>query len=124
MTVGPFVLKLVGCTLSYEGVGSRSTVTFEFPEPCQFSRDRSGGVRIVDTGPTKTLLVEASQPAKAEAGATSRDCVTQIRGVIVSAKEIRLSVQTQKVAQCLPAVWDETMFHAFAARTEALPARK
>ena len=44
MTVGPFVLKLAGCALTDEGLGSCGTVTFEFPEPCQFSRDRSGGV--------------------------------------------------------------------------------
>ena len=93
-------------------------MTFDFPEPCQFSRDRAGAVRIVETGTAKTLLVEASRTAPLGAGLKSPDCVTQIRGVVVSAEEVRLSAQTQKVAQCLPAVWDETMFHAFAARTE------
>ena len=64
--------------------------------------------------------VETSQATGTASGGESQDCVTQIRGVVVFAKEIRLSAQTQKVAQCLPAVWDETMFHAFAARTEPL----
>jgi hypothetical protein len=123
VTVGDFRLTLTDCTLAADGPGARTSVAFEFPGPCHFSRDRAGAVRVVDTGPTKTLLVEASRPAKT-AAAASPDCVTQIRGVVVSAKEVRLSVQTQRVAQCLPAVWDETMFHAFAARTEALPAPK
>ena len=125
MTVGSFALKLAGCTLTYEGLGKKGSVTFDFPEPCQFSRDRSGGVRDRRHRSRRRRCSSRPRgPAGPAAGATSRDCVTHIRGVVVSAKEIRLSVQTQKVAQCPPAVWDETMFHAFAARTEPLPARQ
>ena len=91
-------MKLAGCTLTYEGLGKKGSVTFEFPEPCQFSRDRNVPLGSSRPAATKTLLVEASRPAGPAAGVTSRDCVTHICGIVVSAKEIRLSVQTQKVA--------------------------
>ena len=68
VTVGSFASKLAGCTLMYDGLGKQGSVTFEFPEPCQFSRDRNSAVRIVETGATRTLLVEASRPAGPGAG--------------------------------------------------------
>lgn len=117
-TAGNFKLSLAGCQLTYEGAGKTGRVDFDFPDPCQFNRDRKGDVRVVRTGKTLTLLVESSRPADPSTRLSTRDCVTSIRGVIVTPKEIRLSVQTQKVAQCLPAEWDEKMFHAFAAKTQ------
>lgn len=116
-TAGNFKLSLAGCQLTYEGAGKTGRVDFDFTGPCQFSRDRKGDIRVVSTGKTLTLLVESSGPADPSTRLSTRDCATSIRGVTVTPREIRLSVQTQKVAQCLPAEWDEKMFHAFAART-------
>lgn len=117
-TVGPFKLHLTECQLTYQGASKTGKVRFDFPVPCQFGSDRKGDVRVVRTGKTHTLVVESSRPADAADPLSSRDCITWIRGVVVTPQEIRLSVQIQKVAQCLPAVWDEKMFHAFAARTQ------
>lgn len=116
--VGNFKLSLAGCRLIYEGAGKTGRVDFDFPGPCQFSRDRKGDIRVVPTGKTLTLLAESSGPADPSTRLSTRDCATFIRGITVTPREIRLSVQTQKVAQCLPAEWDEKMFHAFAARTQ------
>lgn len=116
--VGHFKLSLAGCRLTYRGIGKTGTVDFDFPTPCQFSRDRKGDARVVRTGKNRTLLVESSRPAAPSTRLSAKDCVTFVRGVIVTPKEIRLSVQTQKVAQCLPAEWDEKMFYAFAAKTQ------
>ncbi|MDS4071496.1 MAG: hypothetical protein RKO24_17970 [Candidatus Competibacter sp.] len=117
-TVGNFNLSLTGCQLAYEGADKTGKIDFGFPAPCQFGRDRKGNVRVVSTGKALTLLVESSRPADPSSSLSSRDCVTLIRGVVVTPREIRLSVQTQKVAQCLPAEWDEKMFYAFAAKTQ------
>lgn len=117
-TVGNFKLSLASCRLTYEGAGKTGKIDFDFPTPCQFNRDRKGNIRVVSTGKTLTLLVESSRPADPSSSLSSRDCVTLIRGVVVTPREIRLSVQTQKVAQCLPAEWDEKMFYAFAAKTQ------
>mgnify|MGYP000877275788 CR=1 FL=1 len=115
--VGNFKLSLAGCRLAYEGAGKTGAVDFDFPLPCQFNRNAAGEVRVVRTGKNRTLLVESSRPADPATRLSANDCATLVRGVIVTPKDIRLSAQTQKVAQCLPADWDETMFHAFAART-------
>ena len=115
--VGGFKLSLAGCRLTYEGAGKTGAVDFDFPLPCQFNRNAAGEVRVVRTGKNRTLLVESSRPADPATRLSANDCATLVRGVIVTPKDIRLSAQTQKVAQCLPADWDETMFHAFAART-------
>lgn len=122
ITVGKFKLRLDECQLTYDGMGKSSTISFDFPGRCQFSRNRMGRIRVVKTGKTKTLLVESSREAGLADGSKA-DCVTYIRGVIVTAKEVRLSTQTQKVAQCLPAVWDEMMFHVFAAKTQSFQSR-
>lgn len=119
-TVGKFKLSLDECQLTYEGLGKSGTASFEFPGRCQFSRDSKGEIRVVKTGRTETLLVESSREASFPKGSQTKDCLTYIRGVIVSAKEVRLSSQTQRVAQCLPAVWDEKMFRVFAAKTQSL----
>ena len=118
ITVGAFKLSLDACQLTYEGLGKNGMVSFEFPGACQFSRDSQGAVRVVKTGRTKTLLVESSRQVVLANGSPTKDCLTYIRGVIVAANEIRLSIHTQKVAQCLPAVWDEKMFHVFAVKTQ------
>ena len=115
-TVGAFQLILQGCQLQYQGAGKSGSFVFEFPEPCQFSKDNIGNIRIVKTDNGPTLAIEASKPDE-YGTASGKDCDTNIRGVLVAESDIRLSVQTQTVAQCLPAVWDELMFHAFAART-------
>ncbi len=115
--VGNFKLRLANCRLTYEGVGKSGAINFDFPVPCQFGRNSKGEVRVVRTGKNQTLLVEGSRPSDPSTRLTVKDCATFIRGVIVTAKDIRLSVQTQTVAQCLPAEWDEKMFHAFAANT-------
>lgn len=116
--IGHFKLSLAGCRLTYEGTGKTGAVDFDFPAPCQFSRNAAGVVRVVRTGKNRTLLVESSRPADPSTRLTAHDCATFIRGVTVTPKDIRLSVQTQKVAQCLPAEWDEKMFHIFAANTQ------
>lgn len=116
--VDNFKLSLAGCRLTYEGAGKIGVVDFDFPAPCQFSRNAAGEVRVVRTGKNRTLLVESSRPADPSTRLTANDCATFIRGVTVTLKDIRLSVQTQKVAQCLPAEWDEKMFHIFAANTQ------
>jgi hypothetical protein len=121
LTVGSFNLRLNDCRLNYEGAGKSGEVSFTgWPGPCRFSRDREGQIRIVRTGRAKTLLVESSKPGGGGGAvhAQTKDCLTYVRGIVVTAKQVLLSVQTQKVAQCLPAVWDEKMFHVFAARTE------
>lgn len=120
ITIGKFTLSLTGCQLTYEGLGKSGTIAFNFPSRCQFSRDSKGEIRVVKTGKTRTLLIESSHEADSPSGSQTKDCVTVIRGIVVGTKAIRLSVQTQKVAQCLPAVWDEKMFHVFAARTQAI----
>ena len=117
VTVGEFRLRLDDCRLTFDGPAS-GAARFEFPSPCRFSRDRGGIVRVVRTGESSTVLVEGSRPAAQSTVASVKDCETYIRGVIVTSGEVRLSIQTQKVAQCLPSMWDETMFHAFAARTQ------
>jgi hypothetical protein len=120
VTVGKFKLSLTGCRLTYESQGKEDTVNFDFPGRCQFSRNSKGEIRVVKTGKTKTLLVESSSATGTPDGSPTKDCLTYIRGVIVTSKEILLSVQTQKVAQCLPAAWDEKMFHIFAAKTQSV----
>lgn len=120
--VGGFELSLAGCRLTYRGAGKTGAVDFDFPLPCQFNRNAAGEVRVVQTGKNRTLLVESSRPADPSTRLSAKDCATFVRGVIVTPKDIRLSAQTQKVAQCLPADWDATMFHAFAARTLPAPA--
>lgn len=124
--VGNFKLSLAGCRLTYEGAGKTGAVDFDFPAPCQFSRNAAGAVRVVRTGNNQTLLVESSRPADPSTRLTASDCATFIRGVTVTPKDIRLSAQTQKVARCLPAEWDEKMFHIFAANTQPadVPSKK
>jgi len=105
----------VNCQLTYKSPVSSGTVKFEFPGQCQFSRNSLGEIRVVQTGQTKTLLIESSKKVSPSVGLQTRDCDTFIRGVTVSENDVSLSAQTQKVAQCLPAVWDEKIFHVFAA---------
>lgn len=119
-TVGKFKLSLAGCQLTYEGSGKSGAVSFEFPGQCRFSRDGKGEIRVIRTGKTQTLLLEGSREEGLANQSQTKDCLTYIRGVVITAKEVRLSVQTQKVAQCLPAAWDEKMFHVFAARTQPI----
>lgn len=118
--VGAFQITLAGCELTYRGRGTTGRVEFDFPAPCRFNRTRRGDIRIVKTRHGHTLAVEASRPSPVPGPGGSRDCETYIRGVVVGPRHVRLSVQTQKVAQCLPVEWDDTMFHAFGARTQPL----
>jgi hypothetical protein len=118
-SVGNFKLRLAGCRLTYEGAGKTGAVDFDFSAPCQFNRNATGEVRVVRTGKNRTLLVESSRPADPSTRLSAKDCTTSIRGIIVTPQEIRFSVQTQQVTQCLPADWDEKMFHAFAAKTQS-----
>lgn len=117
--VGNFNLFLDGCQISYKGKDKTESFTFSFAEPCQFSLDDKGKIRIVKVKNNFVVAVESSQPqTNNESGKTVTDCDTQIRGVIVGKDFVRLSAQTQKVAMCLPFVWDEKMFVVFASRTE------
>jgi hypothetical protein len=116
ITVGAFQLALQGCQLQYKGAGKSGSFTFEFPAPCQFSKDNRGHIRIVNTDNGPTLAIEASKPDE-HGIAPGKDCNTNIRGVLITDSEVRLSMHTQTIAQCLPAVWDALMFHAFAAHT-------
>lgn len=108
--VDEVALRLTGCRLQYRGPSGSGTVRLEFPEPCDFSRDHDGDIRIVEAHGAKTLAVEASRPK-------GQSCDTFIRGVVIDDGALRLSRQTQRVAACLPGTWDRKMFVIFAADT-------
>lgn len=120
VTVGKFVFKLENCHLTYQGAGLNETFDFKFPEKCQFSKDAKGNIRQYKASKgTIVLAVEGSKIfGEKIVGSGKIDCETYIRGIVVSNKKVSLSWQTQKVATCLPAVWDETMFAVFAAKTQ------
>jgi len=115
--VGHYRLSLAGCRLTYESADKTGTVELDFPLPRPFNRNATGEARVVRTGKSQTLLVESSRPADPATRLSANECITFVRGVIVTPTDLRLSAQTQKVAQCLPADWDEKMFQIFAART-------
>lgn len=116
--VGNFTLQLTGSELTYQSSKKSGRFDFGFSSQCQFSRDQKGQIRIVQTGKTKTVLVESSiKAASGESG-------TRLRAIVISTRDIRLSQSTQTVAQSLPAVWDEKMYHVLAAKTVPIPVKK
>jgi len=115
--LGMYQLTLHGCTLRYANKAKSGSIVFAFPGPCGLSRDSNGAIRIVETDRGLVVAVESSRPAQSP----DSGCNTQIRAVALEGQARRLSVQTQTVAQCLPAVWDELMFHAFSAETVPVP---
>ena len=120
ITVRGFRLTLEGNQLRFAGNGSRGVLALEPWDAWGFSRDKAGSIRVVRTGGSETLLVETSR----HVGPLPSDCLTHLRGVVVTDKEVRISSKTQRVAQCLPAVWDEKMFHVFAQKTEPITAER
>jgi hypothetical protein len=110
-------LVLEECRLRYTSGQGAGAAELGLKPPCAFSRDRDGQPRIVRTERGPMVAVESSRPAPAP----GEGCETLIRGVLVEGGRVYLSEQTQSVAQCLPAVWDELMFHAFAAEMAPLP---
>ena len=122
VTVGNYTLTLNDCRLEYQNAEKTSSYSFPFAAPCQFSKDENGKIRLFKVKKTTVVAVESSRPKLDPAtGADSKDCETQVRGVIVGKNSIKLSAQTQKVAMCLPFVWDEKMFTMFGAKTEPMP---
>jgi hypothetical protein len=120
VTVGSTWLELRGCELAY-GVGTgSSTISTELPPPCQFAKEADGSVRVVKSEGVSVLVVESSRSTPPLiAGGTTIDCDTRLRGIVVTAQGVQLSRDTQKVAMCAPAPWDEKMFHVFALHTVA-----
>ena len=110
-------MTLAGCALQYAGGGRSGSIELGLPGPCSLSRDSDGDVRIVEAEHGLVIAVESSRPARLP----DERCDTAIRAVVLEGNALRLSARTQRVAQCLPAVWDELMFHAFAAETLAVP---
>ena len=115
--LGNYQMTLDGCALRYRSEDQSGTLELALPDPCSFSLNSEGGVRIVETQQGRVIAVESSRAAKLPGGR----CDTRIRAIVLAGKALRLSARTQRVAQCLPAVWDELMFHAFAAETLAAP---
>ena len=118
VTVKNVVLELKDCELTYK-VGDKSeSIKFDFPKPCSFSRDNKGSIRQVKTARnTTTLAVEGSRK-KDETN--TGDCETYVRGIVIGRNSVNLSTNTQKIASCLPNIWDEKMFKNFAVKTEPL----
>lgn len=117
VTVGKVTFKLENCRLSFQDSGKTQSYTFPISAPCQFSRNEDGSIRLVKVKKVFVIAIENSQPKNNPSDSTSKDCETSIRGVIVGKNSVKLSLQTQKVAMCLPFVWDEKMFIAFADKT-------
>lgn len=107
-------LELRDCELVYGSGAAATPLPTQLPAPCQFAKGKDGAVRIVESEAGSVLIVESSrsEAAPSPGGATS-DCDTRLRGVVVTAKGVQLSRDTQKVATCAPAHWDEKMFHVF-----------
>jgi hypothetical protein len=117
-------LQLKDCALIY-GRQSQPQKTYELgvPPPCRFARIMGGGIRVVDTAKGKSLLIESSRPASQDEPGYSRgDCDTRLIVVVVSASEVLLSTDRQRIAQCAPNEWDEKVFHIFSASAKPLPA--
>lgn len=98
-------LSSADCVLVAEAEGAQRLVhRFEFPAACQFASDESGAVRVVQTETGKAVMVESSRPL-------AQDCETTTRVVVLTEQGPRVSRAQQRVAMCLPFVWDEMMFH-------------
>ena len=109
-----YVFNLENCRLSVKGKDKTMEYIFAIPEPCQFSKDRDGTIRTYKTTKQTVIAVESSRPLNN----ASNDCETNIRGIIISKNSVRLSSISQKVAMCLPFIWDEKVFITFAEKTE------
>ena len=124
VNVGNFSLQLTGSKLTYRSQSKSGEcdfadfADFAFSSKYRFSRNSDDKIRIVKTGKTQTLLVESSIKE------ANGDCLTKLREIVISANDIRLSRNIQTVSQCLPAVWDEKMYHILAANTVPIPVKK
>jgi hypothetical protein len=114
-------LRLAGCELTATTPSAQKRVSFDFPDACKFSKDRSGKVHVATARTGRVVLVEASKPLPS-AYPGSKDCDTRVRAVVVSGNEVALSEKTSKVASCGPGAWDDLMFQSLADRTVPLTA--
>ncbi len=121
--VGNFKLTLSGCNLYYEGLGKSGVLKLSFPEPCMFSKNKKGEIRVVYTaGKTKTLLVgsyKEIEPFEYK-GKIKKQYDTYARAIVISDTEIRLSREIARGSLGPPKLGDEEdekLFQILAADT-------
>ncbi|PAU61568.1 hypothetical protein BZL41_14045 [Pseudomonas sp. PIC25] len=73
--------------------------------PCQFHRDREGGLRTLQVGENRVLLVESSEKVP-----DSQDCRTEIQAVRTLGTGLEPSEAVSRVAACPPIQWDDKVF--------------
>lgn len=92
------------CRLIRAGAGQDQALLLS--PPCAFHRDPDGGLRVLQQGAVRYLLIESSRSLNT----SGPDCDTQLQSVRIIGARVDVSPVRSRVAACPPFQWDAKVF--------------